>query len=306
MWQDTPYNTPLAVSATLVVWMAVYVWRHRGQPGAWPLCLLLSVVAIWSFASALEIASASPASKMFWNGVLDIGIVTAPAAMLLFALDYVGIRLPLTLRLSLLVDPVLVLVMVWTEGLYQYHWSDVSIIDYAGFQVLTVLTVVPGLFWLHVAYSYVLLLLGSLLLVRQYLHSPPAHRRQVGAMFAAILLPWVANALYICGLNPFLHLDLTPFAFSATGLICAWALLRLKLLDLAPVARDLLVEHMDYGVLVLDERQRIVDANPADVVVSAAVDMLAGLAELLEDIVTDLEEDTGEGCLRDRRHGPGR
>ena len=134
-------------------------------------------------------------------------------------------------------------------------------------------------------------------------------------MFAAILLPWVANALYICGLNPFLHLDLTPFAFSATGLICAWALLRLKLLDLAPVARDLLVEHMDYGVLVLDERQRIVDANPAariflgksaDVVVSAAVDMLAGLAELLEDIVTDLEEDTGEGCLRDRRHGPGR
>ena len=161
MWQDTPYNTPLAVSATLVAWMAVYVWRHRGQPGAWPLCLLLSGVAIWSFASALEIASASPASKMFWNGVLYIGIVTAPAAMLLFALDYGGRRLPLTLKLSLLVEPILVLVMVWTEGLRQYHWSDVSIIDYAGFQVLTV---VPGLgFWLHVAYSYVLLLLPSVL-----------------------------------------------------------------------------------------------------------------------------------------------
>ncbi len=269
--------------------MAVYVWRHRGQPGAWPLCLLLSGVAIWSFASALEIASASPASKMFWNGVLYIGIVTAPAAMLLFALDYGGRRLPLTLKLSLLVEPVLVLVMVWTEGLRQYHWSDVSIIDYAGFQVLTV---VPGLgFWLHVAYSYVLLLLGSLLLVRQYVHSSPAYRRQIGAMFAATLLPWVANALYIFGLNPFPHLDLTPFAFSATGLICAWALLRLKLLDLAPVARDLLVEHMDYGVLVLDERQRIVDINPAartllgkseDVVGSVAVETLAGLAELLE------------------------
>lgn len=74
------------------------------------------------------------------------------------------------------------LVMVWTEGLRQYHWSDISIIDYAGFQVLTV---APGLgFWLHAAYSYVLLLLDSLLLVRQYLHSPPAYRRQIGAMFA--------------------------------------------------------------------------------------------------------------------------
>ena len=49
--------------------------------------------------------------------------------------------------------------------------------------------VAPGLgFWLHAAYSYVLLLLDSLLLVRQYLHSPPAYRRQIGAMFAATLL----------------------------------------------------------------------------------------------------------------------
>ena len=289
MWQDTPYNSPLAASATIVAWMAVYVWRHRGQPGAWPLCLLLSGVAIWSFGSALELASVAPGSKMFWNGVLYIGIVTAPAALLLFALDYSGRRIPLAFALSLLVEPVLVLCMVWNEGLHLYYWSDVRIIDYTGFQVLTV---APGIgFWLHATYSYVLLLLGSLLLVRQYLHSPPAYKRQIGAMFAATLLPWVANALYIFGLNPFPHLDLTPLAFSATGLICAWALLRFKLLDLAPVARDLLVENMSYGVLVLDERRRIVDANPAarallrspdDLVGLAAVDILDGLAELLE------------------------
>ena len=49
--------------------------------------------------------------------------------------------------------------------------------------------VAPGLgFWLHAAYSNLLLLLGQLLLVRQYLHSPPAYRRQIGAMFAATLL----------------------------------------------------------------------------------------------------------------------
>ncbi len=124
---------------------------------------------------------------MFLNGVLYICDVAAPAPTLLFALDYGGRRLPLTLTLSLLVESVLVLVMVWTEGLRQYHCWDVSIIDYAGFQVLTV---APGLgFWLHVAYFYVLLLLGSLLLVRQYLYSPPAYRRQIGAVFAAILLP---------------------------------------------------------------------------------------------------------------------
>ena len=50
--------------------------------------------------------------------------------------------------------------------------------------------VAPGLgFWLHAAYSNLLLLLGSQLLVRQYLHVPPAYRRQIGEMFADTLLP---------------------------------------------------------------------------------------------------------------------
>ena len=289
MWQDTPYNLPLAASATIAACVALYVWRHRGQPGAWSLCLLISAAAIWSLGSALELATVATDAKMFWNGVLYIGVVTAPAALLLFALDYSGRRVSYLLRISLLIEPALVLAMVWNADLHAYYWSDIRVIEYAGFQVLTVS---PGLgFWLHATYSYVLLLLGSLLLVRQFLHSPPAYKRQIGAMVAATLLPWVANAIYIFGLNPFPHLDLTPLAFSATGLICAWALLRFKLLDLAPVARDLLVEHMSYGVLVLDERQRIVDANPAaramlqhpdDVVGLAAIEVLHGLAELIE------------------------
>ena len=33
--------------------------------------------------------------------------------------------------------------------------------------------------------------------------------------------------------------------------------------DLAPVARDILIDYMDYGVLVLNEDARIVDVNPA-------------------------------------------
>ena len=53
---------------------------------------------------------------MFWNGVLYIGIVTAPAAMLLFALDYGGRWLPLTLMLSLLVEHMGYGVLVLDEG----------------------------------------------------------------------------------------------------------------------------------------------------------------------------------------------
>ena len=46
MWQDTPYNSPLAASVIIVACVAFYIWRHRDLPGTWPLCLLLLGAAI--------------------------------------------------------------------------------------------------------------------------------------------------------------------------------------------------------------------------------------------------------------------
>lgn len=53
--------------------------------------------------------------------------------------------------------------------------------------------------------------------------------------------------------------DLTPFAFSLTGVVLAFGVLRFLLFDLAPVAHDLLIEKIDDGVIVLDRDSRVVD-----------------------------------------------
>ncbi|MCV5111608.1 PAS domain-containing protein, partial [Escherichia coli] len=42
-----------------------------------------------------------------------------------------------------------------------------------------------------------------------------------------------------------------------------WGIVGLKPFDVLPVARHLLVEQMAEGVMVLDERNRVVDLNPA-------------------------------------------
>ncbi|MBW7882092.1 MAG: PAS domain-containing protein, partial [Caldilineaceae bacterium] len=64
-------------------------------------------------------------------------------------------------------------------------------------------------------------------------------------------------------LNPLPGLDLTPIAFSITGLFLMYGLASQGLLDIPPVARNVLVENMDDAMLVLDARDRIVDLNPA-------------------------------------------
>src|SRR5205807_10207175 len=65
------------------------------------------------------------------------------------------------------------------------------------------------------------------------------------------------------GLSPLPNLDLTPLAFTVTGIAMAWSLFRFRLLDLTPVARHAVVESMSDAVIVLDKYNRITDLNPA-------------------------------------------
>src|SRR5205085_12040664 len=89
------------------------------------------------------------------------------------------------------------------------------------------------------------------------------YRGQIGALLIAVAIPWIANALTIFGWSPFPRLDLTPFAFTITGIAMASSLFRFRLLDIRPIARAVLIENMNDIVLVLDEQNRIVDFNPA-------------------------------------------
>ncbi len=56
-------------------------------------------------------------------------------------------------------------------------------------------------------------------------------------------------------------MDVTPISFTFTALVILYDLLGWRLLDIVPIARDLLVENMHDGLLVLDNQNRVVDFN---------------------------------------------
>jgi N-terminal 7TM region of histidine kinase len=59
--------------------------------------------------------------------------------------------------------------------------------------------------------------------------------------------------IYLAGLIPIPGLDITPLAFVASGLCCAWALFRYHMLDLVPAARETVIEHMRDDLLDLSK-----------------------------------------------------
>jgi PAS domain S-box-containing protein len=261
--QSPPYILPLLITAVLSALLAFVLWRRRRAPGAVPLAILMGALVIWSLAYAVSLVATSLAVQLFWSNVAFLGIVLIPLTWLAFALLYTGQGAWVTVRRIgvLLIMPLTTLVMVWSNELHGLFRSEVYQVQVGSFVVLEA-TLGP-FFWIHTAYSYLLLLTGTLLLVRNLLHMPSPARKQAGGLLIGLSAPWIGNFFYLSGLNPFPHLDLTPFALGVSGIALSWDLLRFGLFELVPIAQSTVFQSMEDSVIVLDEHSRIVDINPA-------------------------------------------
>jgi len=106
--------------------------------------------------------------------------------------------------------------------------------------------------------------LSAVLLIRSFIRSPHIYREQMSLIFIGMIAPWIGNGLYVFGISPFPdYIDLTPVAMTITGLTLGWNMYRFRMMDLVPVARDRVIEDMLDAVLVFDQKNRIVDVNPA-------------------------------------------
>lgn len=262
-WQYTPYIWPLVLGAVVSAALACHTWRRRRATGARAFAALMLAVAEWSAAYALLIAGTDLPTKTLWSKIEYPGIVLTPLAWLVFACQYTGRACWLTRpRLALLATiPLTTVLLEWTNETHGLMASRREL-NTTGPFVAWDLTY-GGWFWIHAAYSYTLLAIGTALIVGSLVQSVPLYRRQSFALLVAVLTPWLVNASFIFGLRLIPRLDLTPVAFTVTGLAVAWGLLQGRFLDLVPVARDAIFAGLSDGVLVLDAQGRIVDLNPA-------------------------------------------
>src|SRR5829696_6170081 len=101
------------------------------------------------------------------------------------------------------------------------------------------------------------------LLTQALVSSAHLYREQRMALVVGASIPWVINAVNVSGLVSVGTPDPVPLAFALAGVVFAWPLFRYGPLDLVSVARDVVVEGMGDGVIVLDSQDQVVDLNPA-------------------------------------------
>lgn len=260
----SPYTLPLFAAALLSSWVAIYSWGHRrAVASALALSILAASLTEWSIGYAFEIGGADLPTKLFWAKSQYLGIAAAPYFWMLFALNHSGYRKRLTRNQVFILGlvPILTILLAISNEVHGLIWRTIEIKQIGNFSALGV--TYGTWFWVHSAYSYLLLLSGSVMLLRTISWRQAVYRWQAVVMLVAVLAPWVGNIIYLSGLSPLPNLDLTPFMFTVTVLALNWAIFRFQLLDLAPVARDNVIERMQDGMIVLDPQNQIIDINPA-------------------------------------------
>jgi PAS domain-containing protein len=269
--------------------LAGFVWANRQGIGSRPLVVMLLSVKVWSICYALELSSSAIEVAKFWSAMKYLGVVSLPPALWSFVFAYTGRGRMSRRAVALLsIHPVVVMTLLLvpaTRPLIQDYDHTSPLLD----------AQVPGagpLFWPHAAYVYVLMLGADFVLMARLAKIAPPYRRQGALLIAASLLPCFGNLLWNANLFRRGMIDPTPFLFGITAVVLVWGFFRLRLLDLTPVARGIVIEQMADGVLVLDVYGRVVDVNAAAASIITfprramigryVVDVVPGLAQVLE------------------------
>lgn len=252
----------LGLTAVLPAILAARAWNQRRSAGmvAVSMAVLMLAITAWVIIYLLEVGGSDPTLKIIAYQAKFLSIVSIPVIWFIFSLYYTGRGSWVTRRNVLLLSiiPTLTTILIWTNEAHHLMWGS-RILGQQG-ELLVYTSESHIWFWVHAAYSYVMILSGDYLLLRQFAGSPGLYRRQLTALLVGVIVPLVANAITIFSTLP---LDLTPFGFVVTGAAIMWGLLRYQFLDLSPIARNVVIDSMADGMMVLDKQARVVDLNVA-------------------------------------------
>lgn len=250
----------LFAAATVVsLGTGALAWRRRGlNPAATALAVSMLGVAVWSAADAVLYGLDSERVRLLYPPVLlgAVGLTVAGMHFLSRAVVNPSWRPTWRLPALLAVEPALMVVaatLPGTRDLVMTGHGETGALEAS----------LGPLFLVHTLYSYVLIGAAYWRLGRRRSGSAGVFRRQITVLLVTAAFSTVGNVVTIASQTSGSAVDVTPLFFLVTGVVNSWALLRMGLLRLVPVAREQVVDTVPDAVLVVDPAGVLIDLNPA-------------------------------------------
>ncbi len=247
-----------ALPVMLIAILFFIVLLRRRSVRGWTSLLGFSIsLFLWAIAYGLFLGGPR-ALGLVWLAIIYLAATAAASSLLSYILSYTNHGAWLSKwGLGLLaVEPLLTQILIWVP-----RWR--SALFTARPEALGLTLTTGPWYWINQTYTDGLVVFALILLTQTFLNKSKKYLQQSFTIFFGLLIPVLVKILSLTGFRPFPNMVLAPFAYGLTTLLLAYSLVRFKLLDIAMVTRNVVVESMSDGWMVTDTSNRIVDMNPA-------------------------------------------
>jgi signal transduction histidine kinase len=263
-WQFTPYTVPILLAGSVTFTCGILLWRGGSVRGRYA-GLLLFDLSLWMFGYAMELTVTELTPKILAQNIQFGAGAFISVTWFAFITTYSGYGrwLRTEVLVPLCIPPLATIALLATNRYHQLVVHSISL-DSSGPFVLLSRSWGPW-FYFTIAYTYLLLLVGTVLLFRIFLRASPPERGQTGLLIIGIVFPWIGSFLDMLEVNTkFLYgFDFTPFGFLLTGLVITWNILHYQFGNIIPISYETAMDNMSDGVLVADPGGQIVSSNTA-------------------------------------------
>jgi PAS domain S-box-containing protein/putative nucleotidyltransferase with HDIG domain len=206
-----------------------------------------------------ELITPTLKQKMFWESTQWIASCIPVIAFPVFASEYAGFRLKYrrSLFAASFVTPVIFSMLVATDAVHHliYHNSRLELSN--PFHVLAY-DYSPIMIGFSV-YVYLVVAISCVMLFTQMKRPRNLYSLQTVLIIIGAMIPLVGSFLSLTNTQP--HKGYTLVATTIGNLIIAWGIYRFHLFEVEPIARERVFEAMVEPLVILDNKNIVVDIN---------------------------------------------
>ena len=218
--------------------------------------IVIVLLLIWNLGLILQLALSERlnVSPIYFDFITYFGIVFVPIALLLMSKTFINPNFKIRKKhLLLLIVPVISLTMLYTNDFHHLFYIKYS-------TVLNEIVYGPFLY-LHLAYTYILIAISLILLLKHSIKYTGAFSIQSILFLIAIAIPVVVNVAGLLNIFNGMDIYLTPISFALSILFISIAIFKFDFLNINTIATQLIVQAITDSYLVLNRENEITLCN---------------------------------------------
>lgn len=249
------------LASVIVLYLCFYVVLKTHKPLEQPVLGLLVATGIWSGFAALTLSVETLEVKVLLNRLKMIGPIFIPYFMLRVASSAnTDLKAPVILRKFVLLLAFFYCLLIVSP----YHELMITNYDVKMVGGLAVLTFSDGpLFIFHNVVARVVIIASFLILMLGYKNRHIYHSKNNFLILVAFLIPFLVDNIGVFFYEEIRFFQLVPVAFSFTGVVLVYLLLKRKVLDIVPYTRSKIVDSLIEPCFMWDKHGKLVDCNQA-------------------------------------------